>query len=169
MISIMVIKLTKGLLVLSFLVLFLGMGTVEVLALTGNEVLGNLDETMKADSKVMEQEMLLYTRSGSVRNRDVKLWNKLDTDGNRKMLVRFTAPANIAGTSFLSVDDDMWLYMPALGKVKRIAGSAKQGNFMGSDLSYEDMEALGSTGFQNDYTAELMTEEEGVNGKIYQL
>ena len=45
------------------------MGAVEVLALTGEEILGNLDETMKADNKIMEQEMILYTGSGSERNR----------------------------------------------------------------------------------------------------
>lgn len=162
-------KLTGGLLVLSFLVLFLGMGAVEVLALTGEEILGNLDETMTADNKIMEQEMILYTGSGSERNREVRVWNKTGEDGSKKMLLKFTAPASIAGTSFLIVDDDMWLYMPALGKVRRIAGSAKQGNFMGSDLSYEDMEALGSTGFKNDYIAKVTAEEEGNNGRVYQL
>ena len=39
---------------------------------------------------------------------------------------------------------------------------------MGSDSSYEDMEALGSTGFKNDYIAKV-TEEEGNNGRVYQL
>src|SRR5690554_2730633 len=140
MILIMFRKLFGGLLVFNLLVMVLWMGTVEVLALTGEEVLGNLDEIMKVDNKVMEQEMVLYTATGSERSRDVRVWNKTDEDGAKKMLLRFIAPANIAGTSFLIVDDDMWLYMPALGKVKRIAGSAKQGNFMGSDLSYEDME-----------------------------
>jgi hypothetical protein len=36
-------------------------------------------------------------------------------------------------------DDDQWLYLPALGKTKRIATSDKSGSFMGSDLNYSDM------------------------------
>ena len=37
-------------------------------------------------------------------------------------------------------DDDQWLYLPALKKVKRISGSSKDNEFMGSDFTYADME-----------------------------
>ena len=36
-------------------------------------------------------------------------------------------------------DDDQWLFLPALGKVKRIVAREKSENFMGSDFSYEDL------------------------------
>jgi formylmethanofuran:tetrahydromethanopterin formyltransferase len=36
-------------------------------------------------------------------------------------------------------DDDQWLYLPELKKVKRIASSDKSGAFIGSDFSYADM------------------------------
>jgi len=56
----------------------------------------------------------------------------------------FQEPADVKGSSFLRIshddrDDDMWLYLPAFGKVRRIASSAKNGSFMGSDFTYEDM------------------------------
>ena len=38
-----------------------------------------------------------------------------------------------------SKDDDQWLYLPALKKVKRIPSADKSGSFMGSDFSYYDM------------------------------
>jgi outer membrane lipoprotein-sorting protein len=83
------------------------------------------------------------------------MWSKTD-----RMLVRFLAPADVAGTGLLSVGDDMWLYLPALGRVRRIAGHAKKGSFMGTDLSYEDMEEFGKTGFAAAYSPELIKMEE---------
>ena len=58
----------------------------------------------------------------------------------------FKAPADVKNTSFLNYsydddrDDDQWLYLPALKKVKRISGGSKEDYFMGSDFTYEDME-----------------------------
>ena len=52
-------------------------------------------------------------------------------------------------------DDDMWIYLPAFGKVRRIASHAKNGNFMGSDFTYEDM----GDRKLNDYTYKLLKEE----------
>jgi len=37
-------------------------------------------------------------------------------------------------------NDDQWLFLPALKKVKRISNSSKDNQFMGSDFTYEDME-----------------------------
>ncbi len=58
----------------------------------------------------------------------------------------FTDPADVRDTGFLTWDyregardDDQWLYLPELKKVKRIASSDKSGAFMGSDFSYADM------------------------------
>jgi hypothetical protein len=61
-----------------------------------------------------------------------------------RTLVRFTHPNDIKGTSFLvwehpDGEDERFLYLPALGRVRRIAGEEKQASFVGSDLSYEDI------------------------------
>ena len=61
-----------------------------------------------------------------------------------RVLIRFLAPNDIKGTGFLvwehaKQDDERFLYLPALGRVRRIAGSEKQESFVGSDLSYEDI------------------------------
>jgi outer membrane lipoprotein-sorting protein len=36
-------------------------------------------------------------------------------------------------------DDDQWIYLPALKKVKRIASDSKSDYFMGSDFTYDDL------------------------------
>jgi len=68
---------------------------------------------------------------------------EIDADGDRSMVI-FDEPKDVAGTAFLThshrhKDDDQWLYLPALGRVKRIASSNKSGPFMGSEFSYEDL------------------------------
>ena len=137
-------------------------------AMTGQEVLENMDETMRADNKYMEQEMVLVSSRGSERSREIATWSRVEA-GNEQMLVRFLAPADVAGTGLLMEDDDMWLYLPELNNTRRIAGSSKQGDFMGSDLSYEDMEALGTAGFGNDYQAELVEVVEFEGHEAYKL
>ena len=61
--------------------------------------------------------------------------------------MEFVSPADVKGTKFLSYshikkDDDQWLYLPALKRVKRIASKNKSGSFMGSEFSYEDLSSF---------------------------
>lgn len=69
-----------------------------------------------------------------------KLYDNGDTE---KKLIRFLSPADVKGTGLLTFDykdkdDDMWLYMPALRKTRRIISSEKAKSFMGSEFSYSD-------------------------------
>ena len=41
----------------------------------------------------------------------------------------------------INEDDDQWLYLPALTRVKRISSSNKSGSFMGSEVAFEDFSA----------------------------
>jgi hypothetical protein len=64
-------------------------------------------------------------------------------DGDR-LLIRFTFPNDIRGTGFLvwehpDADDERFLFLPSLGRVRRIAGAETQESFVGSDFTYEDI------------------------------
>lgn len=88
--------------------------------------------------------LTLTTKGGNVRQRDM-LIRAMDKGGTSKTLVRFMGPADVKGTAFLVLgnkdgDDDQYLYLPALGKAKRISGSQRQQKFMGTDLTYADLE-----------------------------
>lgn len=79
-------------------------------------------------------------------------------DGDR-LLIRFTYPNDIKGTGFLvwehpSSDDERFLFLPSLGRVRRIAGTETQESFVGSDFTYED---IGGREF-DDYTYALLDE-----------
>ncbi|MBN2480318.1 MAG: outer membrane lipoprotein-sorting protein [Bacteroidales bacterium] len=61
-----------------------------------------------------------------------------------KTLIRFLAPADVKGTAMLVYEyeeqpSDMWIYMPALRKTRRIISSEKGNSFMGSEFSNADM------------------------------
>jgi len=89
--------------------------------------------------------MRLADRQGRTRERSLVI-TTLAAAGDRgdRVLVRFLAPADIKGTGFLVWEharqqDERFLFLPALGRVRRIAGAEAQESFVGSDLSYEDI------------------------------
>jgi hypothetical protein len=90
-----------------------------------------------------EMRMRLFDRQGRMRERAMTLLARRTPAGDQT-LVRFTYPNDIKNTGFLvwehpGADDERFLYLPALGRVRRIAGAEKQESFVGSDLSYEDI------------------------------
>lgn len=99
------------------------------------------------DGQTIEQDMLmvLIDKNGKQRTRDLKSYAK-DFGEDEHRIMFFKAPADVKNTAFLTYDyddadkdDDQWLYLPALKKVKRIPSADKSGSFMGSDFSYFDM------------------------------
>ncbi len=99
------------------------------------------------DGKTLEQDMLmvLIDKNGNERTRDLKSYSK-DFGADEYKTLFFKSPADVKNTAFLtydyddsSKDDDQWLYLPALKKVKRIPSTDKSSSFMGSDFSYFDM------------------------------
>jgi len=67
----------------------------------------------------------------------------LQDDGD-KSLITFESPLDVKGTASLTYthktgDDDQWLFLPALKRVKRISSSNKSGPFMGSEFANEDL------------------------------
>ena len=91
-----------------------------------------------------ELRMILRNRNGDENTRHMSTRAlEVDDDGD-KTLVVFKEPRDVKGTAFLSFshktgDDDQWLYLPALKRVKRITSRNKSGPFMASEFAYEDI------------------------------
>jgi hypothetical protein len=102
------------------------------------------DRNTGRDSRA-ELRMRLYDRQGRVRERVLTMLRLRGQKGQGdRTLIRFTYPNDIRNTAFLvwehpDADDERFLYLPALGRVRRIAGQEKSESFVGSDLSYEDI------------------------------
>ena len=91
--------------------------------------------------------MDLVNAHGDVTKRKVTIETLEGTADGDKSKVVFEWPADVKGTKLLTWthrdrDDDQWLYLPAIKRVKRIGGANKTGSFMGTELSYEDLASV---------------------------
>jgi outer membrane lipoprotein-sorting protein len=108
-------------------------------ALAG-EVEDILAKTDKAQSpgkdEVALMKMTIKDKAGNAKVRQFSI-KQLGADFR---LIRFQSPADVKGVCFLSRgENEMYIFMPDFGKVRRIASHTKTESFMGSDLSYDDM------------------------------
>ncbi|WDP92021.1 MAG: outer membrane lipoprotein-sorting protein [Desulfobacter sp.] len=115
----------------------------------GNEkaaraIMTAVDQRYDGDDRTASMTMVLVDKNNKQRVRRLKAFTRDDGDDTWSAMF-FLAPVDVRETGFLSHDidktndDDQWLYLPALHKVKRIASDDKTASFMGSDLSYADM------------------------------
>lgn len=98
----------------------------------------------KSKDSVSTTMMILINKNGEKTIRKMESYSKEGKTG-KNSFIKFVEPANIKRTTFLTIgyqkgDDDQRLYLPALGKIRKIASSNKGQKFMGSDLFYYDME-----------------------------
>jgi len=87
--------------------------------------------------------LTIYEKNGATRVRTISMVSKA-TGGTEKRLVKFIEPADVRGTAMLIVDnedtqDEMWIYLPALKKTRRIVSTEKGKSFMSSEFSNADM------------------------------
>jgi outer membrane lipoprotein-sorting protein len=107
------------------------------LALSGQEVLERVDrKEYSAEDTTAVVEMELVDKDGTVSKRKMEMFQK----GEEKRLIKFLEPADVKGMAFLDAGDDkMYLYLPAMHKIRRIAGHVKNDNFAGTDFSFDDL------------------------------
>lgn len=95
------------------------------------------------DAMEIVSTIKIYDAKGNERVRQTATATKRFGETN-KVITQFTAPADVKGTGILiydydNRDDDMWIYLPALRKTRRIVSSEKGKSYMGSEFSNADM------------------------------
>ncbi len=148
-------------LVLSFFVTQLFSGE----KLTGLDIMKKVYNRPAPKEMEAELTMTLVNSNGGKRVRKIKQFIK-DFGKVEKKIMFFLSPADVRNTSFMNwsyddpkKDDDQWIYLPALKKVKRISSDSKGDYFMGSDFTYDD---LGDRNPEEDNHKILRTEK--ING-----
>ncbi|MGC9363266.1 MAG: outer membrane lipoprotein-sorting protein [Fidelibacterota bacterium] len=117
--------------------------------LTGRDIMLKVDQQRDVRTAINDTKMTLINNRGQTREREVMRYEK-SYDGaggiDKKTLIIFNYPADIRGTGLLlwsytdpEKDEDRWLYLPALKRIRRIAGESKNDYFMGTDFTYDDM------------------------------
>jgi hypothetical protein len=135
---------------------------------TADEIARRVQDRDTGRDSRSTMRMTLYDRQNRARERTLTMVSMRGRgnpgvpasapDGDR-LLIRFSYPNDIKGTSFLvwehpAGEDERFLYLPSLGRVRRIAGSETQESFVGSDFTYED---IGGREF-DDYTYAIVDE-----------
>ncbi|WP_461637130.1 outer membrane lipoprotein-sorting protein [Labilibaculum euxinus] len=129
--------------------------------LTAKQVQEKSIEATRVKGSEALSTLIIISKKGQERVRKMSMVTKLYDNGEtEKKLAKFTEPADVNGTGFLSFDynakpDDKWIYMPALRKTRRIISSENAKSFMGSEFSYADM----SQPTVEDYNYKLLTDE----------
>lgn len=111
--------------------------------------------------------MTLTARTGDTRVTKVVAYQKRKDENREDRLFLFTFPPSVKGTGLLVYsyfdreEDRMWIYLPAVGKIKRVnLSTAGGGYFMGSDFTYSDLISAGREEF--DY---VLVGDTKVNGE----
>jgi outer membrane lipoprotein-sorting protein len=120
---------------------------VQVGSAAGETARQIVEESQKrTDAKSQRYEGLLQVFDGKGKISD-KRWNidRLGSHGDSKVVLRFTAPAEVKGVALLIVNhtdraSDQWMWTPATERDRRIALQDRATRFFGTDFSFEDLE-----------------------------
>lgn len=99
----------------------------------------------KVMDSVADATFTLINKTGQERVRKTFGTTKLAENGIDNMrMTRFMSPPDVKGTVSLLIehadkDDDIWIYLPALKKVRRLVSNNKKDSFMGTDFTYADV------------------------------
>jgi len=110
---------------------------------TASEISKKSNEMIDVGNSEMAFTLHIRDAKGNDRVRKITMASKKFGEVT-KTLITFISPADVKGTALLSYDyedkdDDMWVYMPALKKVRRIVSGEKGKSFMGSEFTNADM------------------------------
>lgn len=164
-------KTKRTLITLLVLVLTAG-AMVGATDLTGQQILDALTfDTVLSGSGTAELTLITENAKGAQREYSVRVHMKTSETGDKQFL-EYLAPADVRGTKFLSINEEgqesqMWLYMPALGRERRIASHMTGDSFMGTDFTYEEIG--GGFKYDEDYTVKRLGNESVMGRDCYVL
>jgi len=89
-------------------------------------------------------ELVMRSRSGEEGRRKVQYVTKM-IEQRLHSIARLTAPEYLRGMTILTIEQrdrshDAFVFLPSLGKTRRVTTAQKGDAFFGSDLTYEDLE-----------------------------
>jgi len=132
-----------------------------------DEILDRSDAVIHPQNLQGSFTMTLSSRTGDTRVTRVMAYQKKVSENREDRLFLFTYPPSVKGTgllvnSYFDLEDDrMWIYLPAVGKIKRVnLSTAGGGYFMGSDFTYSDLISAGREEFQYEMLGDAQVDGE---------
>lgn len=114
-------------------------------ALTAEQIMVKNYESTRVTDSLSRATFTLISPKGQERVRKTFGATLLDDGGKtNRRVIRFLSPSDVRNTSTLLVehqdkDDEIWVYLPAMKKTRRISADNKKSSFVGTDLSYGDI------------------------------
>jgi len=112
---------------------------------TGDQVAAHINSRDEGEAVSRKLSIVMRDKRGKTRHRETRSYRKYYADEKRTVIF-YLSPKNIKDTAFLTYDysdpeleDNQWLYLPALRKVRRISASDRGDYFLGTDMTYEDI------------------------------
>lgn len=135
-------------------------------AQTAEEIVEKSKTVNEAKSTQIQMFLTVTDRKGGTKNMEVEEYG-VKADGLSKAVIVFKKPASVANTRFLveevaGGDESRKIFLPELGKVRRIAASEGSGSFMGTDFSYDDISTAARDTARDVHT---LVREETLNGE----
>lgn len=132
---------------------------------TAEAVIQQMNDRPEGMSVQRDMLITLTDKGGNVREEQTRAFRRYFGE-TKKTVIFYTRPGTVAGTAFLTWDypdqireDDQWLYLPALRKVRRISASDRGDYFLGTDFTYEEIKKESKIAAE-DYHFTLLGEEE---------
>jgi uncharacterized protein len=142
--------------------------------LSATELVERVNAVDDGEFVTRKLSMQLVDKRGKERVRETVVYRKYYGQEMRT-IVFYLSPANVRNTAFLTwdypaadQDDDQWLYLPALRKVRRISSADRGDYFMGTDFTYEDVKLDGKLS-KIDYNYQLLQGPNDSPDGVYQL
>jgi len=117
-----------------------------------------------------KMKLTIYDRRGGERVREMDIFDRREPGDEQKTILFFLAPAEVKGTGFLAFTHkgraaDQWLYLPELQRVRQITARTRNESFMGTDLSYHDLDIVQEmVAWTEDDARSSLRGEESVDG-----
>ena len=115
-------------------------------------IMQKVDENMRGQNIYMKITMKI-TAMGHTRTMKMESWAK----GPKKSFVKVTYPPKERGITFLSLENQMWQYVPKIERVIKIPPSMMLQNWMGSDITNDDM--VKQSSIVEDYEPTILKKE----------
>jgi outer membrane lipoprotein-sorting protein len=128
------------------------------------------DTTRHWSDRHQRMKLRILDRRGGERARELELYEARYPGDEHKTILFFLSPAEVKGTGFLAFTHkgrpaDQWLYLPDLKRVRQITARARNESFVGTDLSYHDLDLIQEmTAWSEDDAASRLRPEETVDG-----
>ena len=132
---------------------------------SADDIVAKINARDEGAQSVRDMSIELITKGGGQRVRETKVFRKY-FGTEKRTAIFYLSPRSVKGTALLTydyadpeTDDDQWLYLPALRKVRRIGAADRGDYFLGTDFTYEDIKKESRIS-QEDYRHKTLAQED---------